>query len=943
MIIKKLIIYGYGKWIDTEFDIQAPFHLFMGENEAGKSTLMSFIHSMFFGFPTRHSSAKRYEPKESSRYGGKIIIQDERFGEVSIERVSGKVTGDVTVTLEDGTTGDEAMLAMLFYSKSRSFYESIYSFDLKGIENVQDLSKEQLNRFFLSIGALGHEKYLKQADHYHVQAGKLFKPMGRKPEINQLQLKLKEKQRGVEKAKEKNESYVNLIKSHLSKQETMKEIEKELASTLDELNHLNELSKYKETLEEIDLIKNQLKKMPDLDLPEDGLYQLKQTNSEVETYQQKINELQDKQKTLQHQYKPSKELILYQQNEEELSQFEKELDRWEDSVQALQLKRKDLSNLEQMITEIKIREDISLADEIPPALEQSGISYLNSTRNRRKELEKKRLALEEDKRNLMHRININNDMMDKIEPKLMSLSEFNSLDAMEEDSELKKEEKNTNFPVMAVLSAALLLSAYLITVDVMVGLGTSLLVLIIAFYTGFRTKNTASKSTSDNQRDLFYQQRNLRDQWKELLAMNDDYQSKQEDIVKELDNIKTTQASIEEDFNQWKLNHSFSVKVALDDVEDKWTVYQKLRELEKRKSALQQQTDDIETRLKTQLDAFEEAFARKFLSGNVLEKFKEMRSIFREIKREQRGMKEYIKQTEAVQHEINYYVQKLNELKKTKRQFIDSLSSVNEEDVYRLYATQKEKQGKEARLSVLSAKVPVKDGEETIQYKLNDVNKNMNELNEQHQKLSERQKECMKEIMTDEMKIRRLEDGGVYTELLQEFENEKSYYQEVVTKWSSLKTAAGIIEKTLHYAKEDKLPQALSVAESFFSFLTNGRYQKLFFEDDVLYIIDRFGSRWRSDDLSRGTVEPLYISMRLAFIKATKESIRFPVLIDDPFVNLDDERVRKMYQLLSEFDPDVQVIYFSFDSRIQAFIEEDKCVYLTKQAGKGEMIHEENL
>jgi uncharacterized protein YhaN len=83
--------------------------------------------------------------------------------------------------------------------------------------------------------------------------------------------------------------------------------------------------------------------------------------------------------------------------------------------------------------------------------------------------------------------------------------------------------------------------------------------------------------------------------------------------------------------------------------------------------------------------------------------------------------------------------------------------------------------------------------------------------------------------------------------------------------------------------------------------------------------------------------------MRLAFIKATKESIRFPVLIDDPFVNLDDERVRKMYQLLSEFDPDVQVIYFSFDSRIQAFIEEDKCVYLTKQAGKGEMIHEENL
>ncbi|SFB83359.1 Uncharacterized protein YhaN [Alkalibacterium subtropicum] len=929
MIIKKLIIYGYGKWIDTEFDVNAPFHLFFGENEAGKSTLMSFIHSMFFGFPTRHSSAKRYEPKESSRYGGKIIIKDKRFGEVSIERVSGKVTGDVVVQLEDGTTGDESLLTTLFYSKTRSFYESIYSFDLKGIENIQDLSKEQLNRFFLSIGALGHENFLKQADYYHTQAGKLFKPMGRKPEINQLQLKLKDKQREVEKAKEKNESYIDLITSHLSKQEQMKEIEKKLAITVEELNYQNELSKYKETLEEIERIREQLKKLPDQKLPEDGLYQLKQTNSEVETYQQKINELQDKQKTLQHQYKPSRELILYQQNEETLNGFEQELDHWEDKVQELQLKKKDLSNLEQLITEMKIREDISLADEIPPALEQSDIGYLNSTRNRIEKLEKKRGELEDNHRNLMSRININNDMMDKIEPKLMSLSEFNALEAMDADSTLKGEEKKPKLLLTAAVSAAFLLSAYLLTVDALFALVTAVLFLIV-FYIGYRIKKPSAEAYSDDQRDLLYQQRNLREQWKELLAMNDDYQSKQEETANQLDKIKTTQRLIEEDFRQWKLNHSFSVNVALSDVEDKQAVYHRLRELKKRESVLKQQTDDIEKRLKTQLDAFEEALTRKFLSESILEKFKEMRSIFREIKNEQRGMQEYIKQTEAVQHEINYYVQKLNELKKTKRQFTDSLQCANDEEVYKLYSEQKEKQEKETRLSMLSEKLPVKEGDDTVGLKLNHVKKNLDELKKRHQKLSEEQKVCMKAIMADEMKIRRLEDGGVYTELLQEFENEKSYYQEVVNKWTTLKTAAGIIEKTLHYAKEDKLPQALSIAGSFFSFLTDGRYQSLLFEDDVLFVIDKFGRRWRSDDLSRGTVEPLYISLRLAFIKATKESIKLPVLIDDPFVNLDDKRVRKMYQLLNDFDPDIQMIYFSFDPRIQAFIEEDKCVYLNK-------------
>jgi len=933
MIIKKLIIYGYGKWIDTEFDITSPFHLFFGENEAGKSTVMSFIHSIFFGFPTRHSSAKRYEPKESSRYGGKIIIWDDRFGEVSIERISGKVTGDVTVQLEDGTTGDEAMLMTLFHSKSRAFFESIYSFDLKGIENVQDLNKDQLNRFFLSIGALGHEKYLKQADFYHSQAGKLFKPMGRKPEINQLQLKLKEKQRVVSKAKEKNESYIRLIKSHVSKQEQMNKIEKELASTTEELNHLNELSKYKETLEEIKRVKKKLKQMPERDLPEDGLYQLKQTNSEVETYQHKINELQDRQKTLQEQYKPSKELVLYQQNENELKHFEKEMDRWEDKVQELQLKKKDLSALEQMITEIKIRESISLAEPIPKELEPSDISYLERTHSQMAELEKKREELEEDKRDLMHRITINNDMMDKIEPQLMPLKEFKDMKAEANEEEYLNEPSPLKSLIIGGAAAVFLAGIYLFTLNMLSGT-LAMAISAALIYIGVQSKQKTSASHSDDERDLLYRQRNLRDQWKELLAMNDEYQSKQEETVDQLNKLNKTEELIEEDFRQWKKTHGFSAGIALFEVDEKRAVYKQLRDLAAKESELRNQTDGIESRLKTQLDAFEQAFNRTFLAESVLEKFKEMRSIFREIKNEQRSMQEYVKQTEAVQHEITYYVQKSNELKKAKRQFIASLNCTSEGDVYSLYAEQKDRQEKEARLAVLLEKLPVKDDADTISHELDSLDEKTDRLKRLNEKLNERQKACMKEIMTDEMEIKQLEDGGVYTDLLQAFENEKSYYQEVVKRWMTFKSAAGIIEKTLHFAKEDKLPQALSIAETYFGFLTKDKYRKLMFEDDTLYITDSSGDRWRTEDLSRGTVEPLYISLRLAFIKATKDAVRFPVLIDDPFVNLDDERVRRMYQLLTTFDPDIQVIYFSFDPRIHAFIEEDNCVYLKKRLDK---------
>ena len=93
-------------------------------------------------------------------------------------------------------------------------------------------------------------------------------------------------------------------------------------------------------------------------------------------------------------------------------------------------------------------------------------------------------------------------------------------------------------------------------------------------------------------------------------------------------------------------------------------------------------------KLSNHLSDFERVFKRDFLTENTLEKFKEMRNIYREIKNEQRGMQEYIKQTETIQNEINYFVGKVNELKSTKQQFIHSLELEREEDVYDIYAEQ---------------------------------------------------------------------------------------------------------------------------------------------------------------------------------------------------------------------------------------------------------------
>ena len=63
MIIKSLEIYGYGQFVQRKIEFNRQFTEIFGENEAGKSTIQAFIHSILFGFPTKKSKEPRLEPR----------------------------------------------------------------------------------------------------------------------------------------------------------------------------------------------------------------------------------------------------------------------------------------------------------------------------------------------------------------------------------------------------------------------------------------------------------------------------------------------------------------------------------------------------------------------------------------------------------------------------------------------------------------------------------------------------------------------------------------------------------------------------------------------------------------------------------------------------------------------------------------------------------------
>lgn len=111
MIIKKLILTSFGKFQNKTVEFKKGINLIYGENEAGKSTIHSFIEGMFYGFFKPYMKNKKYTESydkyfpwdNSSNYSGVLILRDER--QIRIERNFMKNKDSVQVFYNE--TGEE--------------------------------------------------------------------------------------------------------------------------------------------------------------------------------------------------------------------------------------------------------------------------------------------------------------------------------------------------------------------------------------------------------------------------------------------------------------------------------------------------------------------------------------------------------------------------------------------------------------------------------------------------------------------------------------------------------------------------------------------------------------------------------------------------------------------------------------------------------------------
>jgi len=103
--------------------------------------------------------------------------------------------------------------------------------------------------------------------------------------------------------------------------------------------------------------------------------------------------------------------------------------------------------------------------------------------------------------------------------------------------------------------------------------------------------------------------------------------------------------------------------------------------------------------------------------------------------------------------------------------------------------------------------------------------------------------------------------------------------------------------------------------------VTGGRYRRVRVNDADLGIevmAPERGDWVQVTDLSQGTLDVVYLAARLGLVRLVTGDRRPPLIFDDPFVTLDDDRAARALALLREVSADFQVIYLTTSTRYDA-------------------------
>ncbi|MBM7586421.1 uncharacterized protein YhaN [Bacillus pakistanensis] len=983
MKIKEIYIYGYGKLENFKLDLIDDIQVIYGENEAGKSTIMSFIHSILFGFPTKQQNEPRYEPKTHSKYGGQLTVELEQLGLVTIERTMGKAAGDVTVIHEDGRTEGEEGLKKILNGMDKTTYQSIFSFNIHGLQNLHRLKEEDINRYLFSAGLTGTDLLLQLENQWQKEMDGLFKKAGRKPIINEKLTRIRELEYKLQKAKEKNKDY----SLHIGQLERVSADVKEINLEINDLDQKKQrvkqwLDSWSLVEEYHHLIKHtSINKAPDF--PVDGVkrYEKWQERLRELDASQEVNKERQKQLNIELE-KNEPDPFIMKRKTRLIAIIDKQplFLKWRDLL--AENKRK-LHRYEEMMDEHK--RELGLSHYLP--LNEIDTSMMTTEkvqdlikRISRIETVEEQLtkSIERERRELRYIESRCEDLEKDLLPEKefqeisYSLKQFEEIESVKsqyqfireqidfEEQKGRKSQPKIGESIITIL--LLVLGAWGGFTDQWLIAMVSMFAFISSVYLFFfknkddlneqelsrlkkkaqEFENRLSNAESVDNSNLaksqakVKEQISIRESWKQWILKLEGQEHQLNQLLEEEASILKEKAAVNEKIDE--LKHSLKLPSTLP-----WSLlsdaYSKIKELIGKYhefSMMKEEVGALEAKIDGFLNELKEELGDADISLQEVEEslIKVKNNLFNEDKKRV-YYQQYLQEQERIKNEIDKVSIEIDKIKVEMNKLLESVDASNEEEFRRAEAQWSEAKRREERLQLLEHQI----GRDLLKETKKITSKESLEVDYQHivqslEVLTSQKEKGLEQLAKIEYELSLLEEGSSYSMLLQQYQEIKADLNQDAKTWAMYSVAKGALLKTIERYKRDRLPKLMTTAKEFLHILTCGEYTNIHFNDESVFeIIRRDGIIFTPSELSQGTKEQVYVALRFALVKILIEYYPFPMIIDDGFVHFDKKRTNAVIQLIQELKKEHQVFFFTCHSHLQHLFQK-KDVY---------QLHTENL
>ncbi|MFA5646570.1 MAG: AAA family ATPase [Candidatus Ratteibacteria bacterium] len=199
------------------------------------------------------------------------------------------------------------------------------------------------------------------------------------------------------------------------------------------------------------------------------------------------------------------------------------------------------------------------------------------------------------------------------------------------------------------------------------------------------------------------------------------------------------------------------------------------------------------------------------------------------------------------------------------------------------------------------------------------------QIEQRREEAQEKYSQCKEKIGEIDGQIAQIEKNKEASQLKMEQAVDMEILQRKAEEWAVAILSQLVIEKTIEKYERQRQPDIIKKAQSLFASITAGRYPSLYIAADTkkeICVEETNRSRKSISQLSRGTAEQLYLSLRLGFIQDfSSYSEPLPLIFDDILVNFDHERVQNVCSLLRDFAQEHQILYFTCHKSTKELME----------------------